>query len=449
MIRVRQIADQLRSSLLFVPLAFVVGFTILSRVTLFVDRQWFLDPPDILETSVDSARSILTSLATGLIGAVALLLSLTLVVVQLASSQFSPRTSRDWLRDRSQQVGIGVVLGAAIYPLLILRETRGPMELRPLVPHFSVLVALFAGLVALLIVVRSVSYLGNSVQIGAVADRIARQTLTLIEETMAEQALEAESSLSLEMQPSLEVEPEDIVAVTAKESGWIQQLDEKQMASLCPVGSVVTLLVSSGSFIMEGQPIAWVTPAPHTQALEEARETVAIGVNRTMQEDVGFGLLRLLDIALRALSPGVNDPNTARDVTHHMGSILLALWSYPEADARRQVSGRTVISQVTTHADYLAESFAQLRRYGSSDVEMARTMLETLRTVAAEVERRDLPGPIAPIQDEIDCLVELITNNTTYAEADRRRSLGDPTAPDAVANILISPTNPPIQGMDS
>ena len=122
-VRLRQLLDQARHRLLFLPLLFVVAGIALSQSMLRIDRSWGDDDvPDILRTTVDSARSILTAISGGLITSITLLLSMMLVAVQLASSQFSPRTLRNWIGDRSQQAAIGFVLGTTVYCLLILRR---------------------------------------------------------------------------------------------------------------------------------------------------------------------------------------------------------------------------------------------------------------------------------------------------------------------------------------
>lgn len=425
MIRLRQLLDELRLSLVLIPLLCVVGALALSRVTLAVDEHLWADPPDVFETSVDSSRALLTALASGMIGAVALLLSLTLVVVQLASSQFSPRTSRDWLSDRSQQLAIGAVLGAAVFPLLVLRETRGPEELRPLVPHMSVLFALAFGFVALLVVVRAVGHLGKSVQIGSVVERITQETLDLIAERDDEQVAEEKQSLHIEMEPTLDLDPADAWAIEAPESGWVQQIDGPMIAAELSPGTVVALQVTAGDFVTHGQPVVLVNSHAGTRIEDAAHRAIAIGPNRTMQEDVGFGLLRLVDIALRALSPGVNDPNTARDVARSIGTVLLAIWERPLPEERVLTNGRTLVRKVPSHADLLDETFGQLGRYGASDVEVVRTLLQTLQTIRSEIFRRDLPGPVKPIDDHISQLQSRIERHGEFDESDLRRALGD------------------------
>ena len=178
MVRIRQLLDQIRHRLLFLPVLFVIGAVVLSQLMLRLDdRLGDDDVPDFLRTTVDSARSILTAIAGGLITSITLLLSMMLVAVQLASSQFSPRTLRNWIGDRSQQAAIGFVLGTTVYCLLILRATRTFEDGDPLTPNASVLVAMVLGIGSLVAVVRSVDQLTNRLRIGSVASRILDDTV--------------------------------------------------------------------------------------------------------------------------------------------------------------------------------------------------------------------------------------------------------------------------------
>jgi uncharacterized membrane protein len=123
----------------------------------------------------------------------------------------------------------------------------------------------------------------------------------------------------------------------------------------------------------------------------------AFGDTRTMQQDIAFGIMQMVDIALRALSPGVNDPNTANDLIVHIGGVLLALWERPmQADICRH-DGRTLLRTELTHQDHLNAAFDPLRLHGTGDPDVAATMIRTLDTLRSEAARRSLPGPIEPV----------------------------------------------------
>ncbi len=392
---------------MFIPTVFVIAAIVLSQVTLRIDGQLNGEQlPQVLLTTVDSARSILSAIAGGLISSVTLLLSLMLLAVQLASSQFSPRTLREWIGDRTLQGAIGIVLGTVVYCLLILRETRTFAEGEALTPHISVIVAVVLGILSLIAVVRSVDHLTNRLRIGSVASHIMGQTVALIEQ---DERLELTENPGVVPAPhptrgELEQEPpDDAFPVVAPRAGWVQQIDSQQIVGAAPKGSTVYVTASVGSFMFPDAPMAWVWPRPEDEDECEAgiRAGFALGDSRTLQQDIGFGILQMVDIALRALSPGVNDPNTANDLIVHLGVVMLTIWQRPTAPTAKEFDGRTLVRHDLVHGDYLHAAFDSIRIYGASDPKVAATMIRTLLTLLAEKRRRNLPGPTDPIADVI------------------------------------------------
>lgn len=409
-VKIRQILEQIRHRILYIPMLCVGLAIAFSQVTLSADRRVGDDLPAVLETTVDSGRAILTSIAGGLIASITLLLSMMLIAVQLAGSQYSPRTTRDWLGDRSQQWAIGLVLGATVYCLLVLRELRSVEEGDALTPHLSVITALAFGIGSLVAVVRSVDHLANGVRIGAVASSITHETVALIREEDRITEFEKPDATPTGQRVVLEHErdwPDEAVPVCAPQAGWVQQISNSGVLAALPDGGTARITAVIGGFTLPEAPMMWVWPAPtDDEVLQQLADAIAVGDARTMQQDVGFGILRLVDIAVRALSPGVNDPNTANDVIVHLGVVLLALWELPDAPNQVEENGRRVIRTDPAHADHLHAAFDPIRRYGSGDPTVVLTMLRTLRSVLAEVSRRELPGPTEPLETVIAELSE-------------------------------------------
>lgn len=407
-VRLRAYLDRIRHRILYIPVLFVVMAIPLSQASLYLDRQIADERlPRYLETTVDSGRAILTSIAGGLIASITLLLSMMLIVVQLAGSQFSPRTTRDWLGDRSQQIAIGLVLGATVFCLLILREIRSFEESDALTPHLSVILSLVLGIGSLIAVVRSVDLIANGVRIGVVADRIVEETVDLIERRSSIQAYENPEIAPAARRPSYEqaVErPPEATPVCAPRSGWIQQISEDQLCDTLPRGATVHITAVVGGFTLPGAPVMWVWPPVDDEVTAALVQAVAIGDARTMQEDVGFGIVRLVDIAVRALSPGVNDPQTANDIIVNLGVVLLALWEHPGPEQVQDRDGRLLVRSDLTHADYLHASFDPIRRYGTTDPTVVITLLRSVHALRDEVIRRELPGPQEPLDEFIASL---------------------------------------------
>jgi uncharacterized membrane protein len=412
----RQAADQLRHRLSFVPGLYVVGAILLVELLLWVDRSLGDQAlPELLTTTVAGARAVFAAIAGGLITSITLLLSIMLITVQLASSQFSPRTLRNWLGNRRIQHTIGLVLGTTVFCLLGLRSTRTLGDGGgAIVPNLTVLAAVVLGVAALFAVVGSVDHLTHSLRVGAVAKRLADDTISVIEANEEVRAGEAPAVVPARRPRTLDPDeleiPAGAVAVEAPTAGWVQQIDVPTVLAALPAGSTARVVVPVGGFAAAGSPLVWVAPGGDVDA-EPILDGFALGDTRTMQQDVGFGLVQLTDIAVRALSPGVNDPSTATDVVVHLGNVFTAMWQHPvAASSTSDDDGRTLISPTVDHGDHLRRAFDPIRRYGRADPLVVTTIMRTLLTLRAEIVRRELPGPLAPID-------QIVAD--TYATADR------------------------------
>ena len=414
-VRLRQLVEDARHRLALIPLTFLFAGVVLSQVTLVIDRQ--LDDeslPNFFETTVDSARAILGAIAGGLITAVTLLVSMVLVAVQLASGQLSPRTLRNWLGDRILQRAVGVVLGTTVFCLLGLRSARQLGDDLSIVPSTTVLVGVVLAIVSLVYVVRAIDQVTTNLQIGTIAQQLTDDTIATIRSNGATRgAAPQRAPLARDPRSSSDDVPADAIPVEADVAGWVQQIDTDQLVEVSPEGTTVWVVVTHGGYAMSRSPLAWVTGLPDTderdEIVDDLRNCFALGPSRTMQQDVGFGIAQLTDIAVRALSPGVNDPQTARDLTMHLGEILREVWSHERAVETIDEDGRVVHRTVATHEQLLRAALDPIRHHGRHDPDVMRTVAGMLTALRSEIERLDLPGPVAPIDDwlaEMDDVVD-------------------------------------------
>ena len=416
-VRLNQLIDRIRHRLSFIPVVYVVVSIALAEALLLGDRSvWSSGLPQFLTTTVDSSRAVFSSLAGGLITSITLVMSMMLVAVQLASSQFSPRTLRDWLSDRTLQHTIGLVLGTTVFNLMALRSTRSfGSGADSIVPNITVLVAVVLGVLSLVMVVRSVDHLTHSLRVGSIAQRISSDTVAAVRTSgdvrpgQAPTAVPAATELDPERLRNFEIPPE-AVPVLAPTSGWMQQFDVDAVLSALPDGSTGHVVAALGGFVVEGTPLMWISPEPDDG--DDCREHVlsgfAIGDSRTLQQDVGFGILQLTDIAQRALSPGINDPSTANDVLVHLGDVLMAAWSLPAAEAVTSAEGRTLVRTELGHAALLHLALDPIRRHADGDPTVVTTLVRQVLLLRAEARRRDLPGPIAPLDEFLRETIELV-----------------------------------------
>lgn len=426
-VKFRQLVDRLRHRLSFVPLLYVLVAVILSQLVVGIDR-WLEDDdlPLTLTTTVASARSVFTAIAGGLITSVTLVLSMTFVVVQLASSQFSPRTLRGWLGDRVLQHTIGFVLGTTVFCLLALRSTRDVGERGDaVVPHVAVVLAVLFGVISLVAVVRVVDHLTQRVQIGSIVRRIADDTIEVVRATSHLEAgqdptVVPATEVARRGRRALDVPP-SATPIEASTSGWLQQVDEDELTAALPVGATAYVVVTLGGFVVASAPLAWIDPPlPDDDPCREAvHGAFAVGDTRTMQQDVAYGVTQLTDIAVRALSPGVNDPGTANDVIVHLGAVLLAVWEQPPSPSSRHVDDRTIVRHEPEHGDHLRSALGPILRYGARDPQVVATLLRMLHGLRSEVSRRALPGPLSPLGELVD-EVRRVAGADEWTAADRR-----------------------------
>ena len=423
-VRLRQIADEIRHRLLFVPLLYVAASVIAAQITLMIDRELSSgELPEFLTTTVPSSRAVLAAIAGGLIAAITLLMSITLVAVQLASSQFSPRSLRSWLGNSVLQHTIGLSLGTTFFCLLGLRSARSLEGSLEIVPHTTVLVGLVLGLTSLVFVVRSVDHVTHSLQVSSVAQRLTSETIDVITTAAAHRNMAKPIRSALPAPDDAEVEragiPADAVAIEAGRSGWIQQIDSDLLMEALPEDSVGRVVPVLGGFVLAHSPLLWLSPPPSDddRCWNELRQAFAIGESRTMQQDVGFGLTQLTDIAVRALSPGVNDPRTAMDLMVHIGDVLRVLWENEMDEPVRRDGSKTLVRREPKYDDFLRIAVDPVRRYATDEPDVMISILRTLDYLLDEVERRNLPGPVTPIRSTItDVAATASTGSWTPSE---------------------------------
>jgi len=410
-VRLRQIAEQVGHRLSVIPILYVFGSIVLVQTLLFVDRS-FVDEtlPTVLETTVDSARAVFAAIAGGLITSITLLLSMMLVAVQLASSQFSPRTLRDWLGNRTLQNAVGFVLGTTVFCLLALRSTRDVGEDDDaIIPHITVLTAVALGVLSLVAVVRAVDHITDSLRVSSVAERVSGHTVRVIERVFAPTHDPAgrvgPESGALRDDGWIDV-PVGATPLEAPASGWAQQIDDELLLDALPPQRTGYLTVTVGGFITAGSPLLWI--APGVDGIEQCRagilDAIALGNTRTMQQDAEFGMVQLTDIAVRALSPGVNDPGTACDVIVHLGTVMAVLWQYPAPPTTRRAGTRTIVRRQPTHAALFERAFGPVVHYGGTDRQVVHTLTQVVSQLRSEARRRELPGPVAPLDELLDAL---------------------------------------------
>lgn len=427
LLRLRRYGERFRQSLFFLPAIFVLGSIALGFATVAIDRSLSDGQlPSAASSTVDNARSILSTVAGGTIGAASVVFSLTLVAVQLASSQFSPRVVRGFLGDRFQQVVMGVVVGTFTYSLVVLRVVQEPLDdsnAEPFLPQVSVLIAILLAVLSLLAVLASIDHTAKSLRVGTLLDGIVAETVAVVEfryphrDSSDEERSIRLGGTSVVPAPSEESSstpdgdetdpPADALVVRSEVSGWVTQISLEGILEHAPERSTVVIESPVGTYLYPGSPLVSVWPvlADQRDHVETTlRNTLQIGPTRTLQQDVSFGTLQLTDIALRALSPGVNDPNTAIESIVRIGRVLSALLQHDLNTDSLSSDNRTIIrrGELSTH-DYVDSALEPIRRYAKSEPVVLHSLVRTLGMAADTAKSRcETSVDVSSIEYQLD-----------------------------------------------
>ena len=393
--------EQLRGSLFYVPATYIVFAGGLAWATSHFDREFARNLPDIpvlIPTTVDSARAILSTIAGATITVAGVMFSLTVIAVQLASSQFSPRVLRGLLRDRVSQHTIGITVAVFTYCLLVLAGTRQTGDATEPFQNISVTVAVGLSLVAVLAIVAFLDHSARSMQVGEVIRNVAEETHSAIRDRYPERA---EDDNGPEIPPDPERPPDLVVRVT--DEGWVQLIDAKAILGLIPSGAVAHIRARPGAYAIPGRPLVdvWGEIEDGEDLEQDIRSAFAIGDERTMQQDVAFGIRQLVDIALRALSPGINDPTTAIEVLFRLGGITreLALRELPPRAVHDD--DRVVLRGDLLEFDELVRyAFRQIREVAVSQPGVVKVLVRVIGEVAEELRRHELEGRVEALRHE-------------------------------------------------
>ncbi len=333
--------------------------------------------------TADGASSILRVVATAVITVNTLVFSLTVLTLQLASQQFSPRLLRTFLREGRTQAVLGVFLGTFAYALVVLAAVRSGAGVDK-VPGLAVSVVFLFVLASIAAFVAFIDHIAHSIRIDTLMTQVEKDARSVIDSQHPGPARPGEGR-------STPRPPSDAVPIPARRSGFVSAVAPQSLERLAHRHGVVLAVASRvGERVVEGGPLvlAWSSrdgdaPRNADSLTEGVHDAVTITHERTMQQDVAYGLRQLVDVAVKALSPGVNDPTTAVHAIGHLGSILCLLAGRNLSPMiRTDDKGRPrVILPVRTLEDYLDVTCRQIRLYGARDAVVAVELLEMLAEV--------------------------------------------------------------------
>jgi len=409
----------LNSSLWFVPSLMVLGALLAAYGLVHLDdsigHDWTKKHPLLFGAGADGARGMLSAIAGSMITVAGLIFSLTLSTLAQVSSQYTSRLLRNFMRDRSNQVVMGFFVSIFVYCLVVLRTIRGGDE-RVFVPSLAVAFGLLLALVSIGMLIFFIHHIASSIQAANVIGGAAQETEKTFNKLFPTEL--GEAATPAEKEDLADLEPLPWVPILAEESGYIVGIDEEELlAFACETDAVVRMEHAIGSYITKGSLLASAVEYPTAKRLvgkdsaKRINQAYSIGNQRTLDQDAGFGLRQLVDIALKALSPGINDTSTAVLCIDRLGSLLALLAGRDLGNPVRAEGGVVrVIAQRPDFVSYLATAFDQVRANATEDLAIYLRLLAALRTVAQRTTR---PAYRQALRQQADLALAAADKNIT------------------------------------
>ena len=377
--------QNLKNKLYFIPGSYGLGALILSFIIITVDNQFgnvlVQILPNYFFTSVDLARDILSTLAGSLFGMITISFSTIMVVLTMYSSQFSPRTVQDFLRSKMTLKVLGVFIGGFIYSiitLLFMKDAPGSNAV------FSAFFGVIIAIICLGYFVVFIHHAANSVQVNILIEKLRDEVIELVnrieERNNNDDRIQNESPDNLK-----EITTGEPKSIYANKSGYIQDISDLKLTSKAGKENIVVRADKMiGDYVTENSVIFSVWDYEGEIEDLDLLKYVIIDSERSKENDIEFGLLKLTEVALKAISPGINDPNTAVFCINQLGWILSRIavanlentYYYDEEDNLR------FILEDISFGDLLYKTFYQLRYYGNKDVSVAGALLDSLLIIA-------------------------------------------------------------------
>jgi len=379
----RSIWEKLHASYWFLPMLLMLLAACLAFVTLALDariRGKILQEQGwVYSGGPEGARAVLATIAGSIITVAGTTFSITIAVLSMASGQFGPRLLRNFMRDRGSQAVLGAFVATFLYCLLVLRTVRGTND-NTYVPHLSVTIGTVLSVICLGALIYFIHHTAESIQVTTIIDVVGRD----LDSTLCRKFPEAPSSTRSVTAPEL---PLRIVMATT--FGYVQNIDQQELLERAGCEHSLFRLVRPGDYVMPGIPLLEILGNGNGEDDSQIQREFTLGSQRTPNEDPEFGFLQLVEIAVRALSPGINDPFTAIMCIDRLSAslCLLAERFDPPAELVDEKGEVRVMQKPYQAAELAHSAFSQIRHNGKSTpaiVDHLRKQIDVVLTRARE-----------------------------------------------------------------
>jgi uncharacterized membrane protein len=363
-----------------------------------VDRSgavphWLIESPWLYNGGASGARTLLGTVASSTIDVAGTVFSITIAALSLAAGQMGPRLLRNFTRDRGNQFTLGAFLGTFSYALMVLRSVRTHSE-GEFIPHLALSFGILLAFVCVATLVFFVGHMAGRINVDTVVDLVSNDVKTAVRRLMVASPQPVPPPLAFWS---------GATCVSDDRRGYLQHLDEQALADWAAQhGTAMRLLVRPGDYVFPGAAIAVLTN-PVEGAGAAIRDATALGGQRVSSGDLEFAIRQLVEVAVRALSPGINDPHTAMSVLDRLGATLCDAVPLHLTTGVHLRDGRPAFIRPSVDYDGLTDSmFHMIRQNAAGSAAVLIRMLEVLTAVAG-YERK--PGRLAALQRHADLVL--------------------------------------------
>lgn len=385
--KLKQHFSNFRSSFWFMPTV-IVAFSIVLAITLIqVDSAendiWLAQWPHLFGAGAEGARGMLSTLAGSMMSVMGITFSMTLVALALVANQYTSRILRNFMRSIVTQASLGIFAGIFTYCLIVLRTIRSGDE-GTFVPSLAVFFGFVLALGGVGVLIFFIHHIASSIQASSIIASVAQETIAAIDRLFPDKS-ESESDEDANQLPR-SIEERNWHVILAMKSGYIQSLDDDALLHLAQDRNTIARMECGiGDFVVQNTVLASLAleSPPDNETIAAINVCYEIGRHRTVEQDPAFGIREIVDVALKALSPGVNDVSTAVICVDYLTMILARLAPRKFPPSHRYVGGELrVIVIAPSFSSLLADSYDQIRRSAAGNVAIMMRMLGALHTIA-------------------------------------------------------------------
>ncbi|MCJ7838542.1 MAG: DUF2254 domain-containing protein, partial [Burkholderiales bacterium] len=313
--------------------------------------------------------------------------SMTLLALVLASGQYTSRVLMNFMRSRVTQATLGVFAGIFAYCLIVLRTIRGSGGVDEFVPRLAVFFGFVVSLGGVGILIYFIHHIAASIQASSIIASVAQETNASIDRLLPEKLDQEPDEDEGRNQVLESLDERTWYPVPAAVSGYIQSVNIDALLRLAwDSRTIVRMEHGSGAFVVQNTALVSLalTYPPDQKTIDALNGAFSIGRHRTVDQDPAFGIRQIVDMALKALSPGVNDTSTAVMCVDYLTSILARLAGRQFPPSHRY-EGETlrVVAIVPSFEDLLAEAFDQIRGSAEVNVAILARMLGAIDTIGS------------------------------------------------------------------